>query len=240
MTKLKSNNKNRDEYPLSCKIYAFRAKDNPELCDLFISGHQKVLADHGLEELIPTDDYWTKSNEVIVVLAINKGKPLGGIRLEPKVKERLLPFEKSLIPFEPSITELIPKLHYNSIYEACGLWNAKITAGNDLGILLCRVCVSIAPRLGIEAILSLNGVYTYKIPKDMGSEIIRSIGSNGLFKYPIERFHSALWIQNDLNKMKRASRECKTRVISLRDDPNQSYLEKNAKKGVNVKYHIEV
>lgn len=240
MTNVSSKYSDSDNDPIQCSIYAFHASSNPDLCKKFIEGHQKVLSDHGLDQLIPSDDYWVSQNDVIVVLAIRDDQAIGGIRLEPKVSDRLLPFEKSLLPYDSQISQLFDQLKYDNIYEACGLWNAKAVAGNDLGILLCRVCVAIAPKLKIEAILSLNGVYTYKIPRDMGSHIIRDIGNNGLFKYPIERFHSALWMQDDLIKLSLASNICKKRVLSLRKNTNQTHFESNGKNGIKATYHIKI
>lgn len=230
-----------DTEPLTCEIVGFWASERPDLCQLFLKGHNKILTDHGLTDLISTDDYWVDDNTVYVVLAISEqGEPIGGIRLEKMLDSRSLPLEKVLTPFDSNISTYIHSLPYANLYEACGLWNAKSAAGNDLGILLCRVCVSVAPSFDIDAILSLNGVYTYKIPRDMGSKMIRSIGENGLFKYPIERFHSALWIQNDLLNMSSASNECQKRVHSLRSDLKQEYLEKNHKNGLQAKYDIYI
>lgn len=229
-----------DNDPLKCKIIGFWASERPDLCEKFIKGHEKILIDHGLNSLISTDAYWTSRKDVFVLLAETKNESIGGIRLERKRKAELLPFEKSLLPFNSDITQLIDRLSFNDIYEACGLWNAKSAAGNDLGIFMCRVCVAMSPILNIDAIISLNGVYTYKIPKDMGSHIIREIGENGIFKYPIERFHSALWIQDDLIRLQNASKECKRRVKSLRKNINQTFLEKNEKDGILITYQMEI
>ena len=236
------NNKISNEavQPFRCNLIGFWAAKRPDLCEMYITGHEKILIDHGLEGLISTDKYWIERPDVFVVLAYYNDTPLGGIRLETKNNSELLPFEKSLKPFDANIERVIKEMNYSSIYEACGLWNAKIAAGNDLGIFLCRVCVAVAPLLNIDAILSLNGVYTYKIPKDMGSQILKNIGENGLFKYPVERFHSALWIQDDLVNMKRAIKECRQRVLSLRQSFNQTCLERNEKNGIEITYELDL
>ena len=51
-----------DTEPLTCEIVGFWASERPDLCQLFLKGHNKILTDHGLTDLISTDDYWVDDN----------------------------------------------------------------------------------------------------------------------------------------------------------------------------------
>ena len=198
------------------KIVGFWAKNNLEYNKAFTKGHQKVLYDHGLGFFTSNEDYWYNYNNVYVVIALQGEEVIAGLRLESKRGKRLLPLEKAILSKDNNVANFIDSLKDETIFEVCALWNSKEYANYNFVTFLCRASLAIAPNLGFTCALSLNGYYTYRIPRDIGCSMVTSIGNRGRFPYPIERFHSAVWIQNDLIHMSKASNVCQETVAQLR------------------------
>lgn len=164
---------------------------------------------------------------------------IAGLRLETKTGSRLLPLEKALESKDNRIIDYVASLKFHKIVEVCALWNAKKYAGYNFPMFLCRACVAIAPKLEIDCALSLNGFYTYRIPKDIGSIMVTQLGDNGKFNYPIKRFHSAIWIQGDLIEHKLASEECTSLVSDLRVNKKFTREENNRYGLIEITYDLE-
>jgi hypothetical protein len=182
-------------------IKGFWAPNNPELSVKFTEGHQNLLFDHGLGFFTSNERYWYNNDDVYVAIVLKGDEVIAGLRLETKSSRRLLPLEKALESKDNRVIAFVDSLKFNKIFEVCALWNSKNYAGYDFPLFLCRACLAIAPNLGFDCSLSLNGFYTYRIPKDIGCKMVTEIGDQGKFSYPIKRFHSAIWIQDDLLEM---------------------------------------
>ncbi|MBR9860538.1 hypothetical protein GYB22_07260 [bacterium] len=227
---------NKSKTALECEIIAFRPIEHPEFCEKFVDGHQKVLEEHGLGHLTSKEDYWIKQEDAYAFIALKNNVPVGGIRFEKKVHDKDLPLEKALKSEKQIVSNYLDSLNYTNIYEACGLWNSREVAGHEISIFLCRASIALAPLLGIDAVLSFNGVYTYRIPRELGLRMVTEIGNEGIFKYPVERFHSALWIHEDLLTLKYATIYARNSMLTLRANFNQTKIEKNKRGGVLIHY----
>lgn len=222
------------------ELRGFWANKYPEWNKAFTKGHQDVLYDHGLGFFTSNEEYWHGFDNVYVAIVIHDGEVVAGLRLETKIPERLLPLEKALKSKDNKVSEWVNGLNCEKIFEVCGLWNSKSYAGYDFVTYLCRACLAISPYLGFNCALSLNGFYTYRIPKDIGCTMVSSLGNKGKFAYPVERFHSAIWLQDDLIDMKLASDDCKQLVNELRPTFKASRIEKNKRVETKMTYDLEL
>ena len=217
----------------------FWAPKYPDVAILFTIGHQNVLYEHGLGYFTSNELYWHGFDDVYVALVFKGDEAVAGLRLETKVKERMLPLEKALKSRDNKVTEFVEGLSNHKVFEVCGLWNSKKYAGYDFATFLCRACLAIAPQLGFDVSLSLNGFYTYRIPKDIGCRMVTSVGEGGRFAYPVKRFHSAIWIQDDLDKISLASDECKQLVKAIRAGGEVRRKEQNKIGEIEIIYNLD-
>ena len=220
-------------------IKGFWAPNHPELAVKFTEGHQNVLFDHGLGFFTSNEKYWYNDEDVYVMLVLHNSDVIAGLRLETKNSRRLLPLEKAIESKDNRIIDFVDRLPFTKVVEVCALWNAKRYAGYNFPSFLCRACLAIAPKLEIDCALSLNGYYTYRIPKDIGCRMVTEVGNNGKFNYPIKRFHSAIWIQEDVIEMKLASKECKELVKDIRENRKFTRVEYNDSGPLEITYNLE-
>lgn len=219
-------------------MIGFWAKGRPDLCDVFEYGHQKVLTDHGLK-LTSNNDEWRDQENVFVFLAFEGNIPVGGIRFELYDERYPLSVERALEMYED---DLISKLQENGLGkfgEACGLWNDKIVAGEDLSQFLSHLCFACGTVLGCRSMIAFNGIYTYRISKGMGGEIITNIGDEGIFEYPNERFKSAVW-KFDLERFEGTLEGFQPMIEQIRIKGNTDIPIKNKKNGINIKLELHL
>lgn len=188
-----------------------------DLTKAYSQGHHQVLKDHGLESIIESSLGWRQEKETYVLLLTEGTVPIAGIRLVKKVKNAPLPLEKAMNEVGFNIEGLLESLLPHGLFEACALWNSKSFAGFKFPLMLCRIAVSIGPRLNCNSAISLNGFHTYSIPKDQGSKMVNTLGINGEFAYPNPQFKSSLWVQADLENLPNASAECTRLVMKVRN-----------------------
>ena len=221
-------------------IRGFYASKEPDLCRIFTQGHIEVLEQHGFMHFKSYDSYWYDLKDSYVLLALQDGIAVGGIRLELKVEKRLLPFEKVLHTSFPSVTSLITDLNLSKVAEPCSLWNSKLVSGKNLSIFLSRASIAMSHVLGIQNIISFNATYTFRIPIDVGCHMIESIGDNGFFNYPTEQFRAALWLNSQLDSLGTANPISRARMLSLRLNPNQLHEECFDQSYVTIKYDLQL
>ncbi len=215
------------------KIFGFWAKDNPDYCNIFEYGHRKVLTDHGLNLTSNNNDWKTQEN-VFVFLAFEGNTPVGGIRFEKYDPRYKLSVERALHMHDKNIMESIKENNLGEFGEACGLWNDKIVSGEGLSVVLSHLCFIYAPMLACDHMIAFNGIYTYKISRSMGGQIVDNIGDEGIFKYPNERFKSAVW-KFDLQNFQGTTKEFEQRVLQLRKNIEPEFIVNNTKNGLHIK-----
>lgn len=222
------------------EIIGFFAKNNLKLCQKFTMGHTEVLAQHGFLHFKSYDDYWYNLKGCYVILAIHENKAVGGIRLELKEKDKLLPYEKVLVKSFPQVASLDERLNLQKLAEPCSLWNSKIVSGKNLSIFLSRASIAMAHLLDIKNIISFNATYTFRIPQDVGCKMITSLGDNGYFNYPTEKFRAALWLHDDLQNLSIADPISKERMMDLRKNRKQVTIEEYDSKSLKISYDLKI
>jgi len=221
------------------KIRAFRAIDDEDTCLRFMEGHARVLTDYGITNISTNNSEWKDSPHVYGVIAENEqGVIIGGMRLHLTNAADVLPLEKAVGDQDTKIADLIYSYSLGVAAEACGLWNAREAAGYGVSILLVRALLVIAYQLRLESVFTLCATYTVYITKQMGSSPIDSIGDNGVLIYPVINYKARFFQNTDVSNLSAADEQNRTRIMELRQTPNQIATELVAKYPVEVRYNL--
>lgn len=108
------------------RIKAFRAVDEPELCDRFIDGHSRVLSSVGVEQVSSSSHDWKYNPASFVVLCESQDgtKVYGGARVHALGGTQELPMEEATRDMDSRVSEHILKVAHKGTGELCGLWNS--------------------------------------------------------------------------------------------------------------------
>jgi len=97
--------------PERITLKAFRATDEPALCEEFIREHRRVLEDFGIANVTTNNDRWTRDPYCYVIVALHERLGMvGGIRLEIAKEDVPLPMELALMKFDARIHEALEDL----------------------------------------------------------------------------------------------------------------------------------
>ena len=78
-------------------MFAFKAIDNPKLCNKYILGHVKVLTDYGIENITSNNNSWTLNPDVYCLgFMSDANELLGGIRIQLANDQFPLPIETAI------------------------------------------------------------------------------------------------------------------------------------------------
>ncbi len=182
------------------KIRVFRAINDIESCQRFAEGHANVLRDYGVTKVTSAKTDWFHNPGVYVVLVEDEesGEVVGGERIHLVHPGYPLPIQEAISVVETKIHELVDSYADGKITgELCGLWNAKAIAGRGVSILLTKMGVSIAKKIGMDSLFVLCAPYTVQMCQNTGFEIETSIGNEGKFIYPkLDLIATALVVKN--------------------------------------------
>jgi hypothetical protein len=223
------------------KFRFFRAIDDPVACERFKEGHRKILLDYGITNVTTNTEDWQNDPDVFVITAESDcGEIVGGIRLDRTYGKKTLPIEQALESYDPKIREILAKDSLKGTAEICGLWNAKKVFGKGVSPLLARTAVAFAEYIGIDTLYCLVAHYTLDLAKSIGFNVVESIGKEGTFAYPNDRYVASALCIHDLATLKTAQTDQKRRIMSLRRNPNQHFIELSQKKNVAIAYQNDV
>jgi hypothetical protein len=227
-----------DNNPFECEIRGFWATDNKLLCEKFSKGHIDVLIDHGLTSFPSNSIEWFNDRNTYVVLALKDDIPIAGLRMTRLTVSYLGSIEKALAKIDPRVTENFNNMLFKNPFEISALWNAKSASNLKLPAVISRLGLVLAPLFNSQISLCLMAKYVFHLPKKLGYEIIQEIGNNGLFNYPTEAFQAAVWKNSQIQELKNCNIIDKERILSLRNDLQQTSLEPNT--NLLIKYAIQI
>jgi hypothetical protein len=129
---------------------AFRAVDEPEICQMFIDGHANVLKDYGVTKVTSSNTAW-KNNPFVFVVTVHEdstGNVVSGLRIHIADKNYPLPLEGAISQVDSNISELVGEYRKIGTGEIGGLWNSRAISGYGIGaIFLSRTSLAIAEQL---------------------------------------------------------------------------------------------
>jgi len=222
-------------------LKAFRAVNEPLLCELFLEGHGNVLKDYGVTNITSNTQKWMLNPSVYVIVAMDETSTevLGGIRIHIADGIEMLPVEKAIGKIDPNIHKIVSSYMDDGVGELCALWNAKKIAGLGISMLLTYAGISLTNQISCKTLMGIGSDHTMEMFAKVGFRIDRSLGNNGDFVYPNENYIArVLGILNskDLSTAEDYSRE---KMLDLRNHPEQDCLEKTPKNStVELSYQL--
>lgn len=219
---------------MKVKFVGYRAIDSIENCQRFKNGHEKVLSDYGITNITTNTFEWMKDPNVYVVMAISEedNEVVGGIRIHISSESTTLPVESAVGHMDPNIYNIVKNFRENGgVAELCALWNAKRVAGKGVSTLLTRASIAATVQLSFQTLMGICADYTMDMFNKVGFRVNPKLGNSGEFKYPNENYIArVLGIMNAIT-LDTAHPYDKERMISLRENLEQS-CEENERKGI--------
>ena len=228
---------------LKIKISAFRAVDELQKCEVYSQGHMQVLIDYNVIKVTSYNKGWMQNPAAYVLIAEDEatGEMVGGIRVEVAKGLFPLPIESAIGNMDGRIYKVVEEYAQNGgVGELCGLWNSKSVKGVGISFFLTRAAIAIVEQLKFRTMVGICAEYTLKMFTDVGFEINRSLGVNGEFPYPDERYITrSLGILN-AETLETANPFDKERILGLRRKYVQVREEIGTKGKVKINYDLMV
>lgn len=220
----------------------FKATSNKEICNRFKQGHEQVLIDYGITNITTNTFEWMNNPNVYGVVAINKAteEVVGGIRIQISDEQTPLPVELAVRKMDPQITEIVKNFRENGgVAELCALWNAKSVAGLGVSALLTRASIAATIQLNFQTLMGICADYTLKMFNRVGFRVNANLGKSGKFNYPNENYIAqVLGIMNAIS-LDTAHEYDKQRMLSIRKNLEQTYIENEGKTDIQVDYKLK-
>jgi hypothetical protein len=225
------------------KIRAFRAVEDLESCEAYLRGHMQVLIDYNVIKVTSYNKSWMSNPSAYVVVAEDEetGQMVGGIRVEVAKGLYPLPIETAIGSMDPHIYDIVEEYAINGgVGELCGLWNSKEVKGVGISFFLTRSAIAIVNQLRFKTMVGICAEYTLKMFTDVGFEIDRSVGKNGEFPYPDERYITRSLGILDASSLATADPYDRERILGLRRNPMQVREETGTRGPVMIKYDLKI
>jgi hypothetical protein len=225
----------------SFRLWAFRAIDEKELCDEYIKGHVKVLADYGISSITSNNKIWVENPFMYcVVIEDDVTKELlGGIRIQIADGISVLPVEKAIGNMDPRIYDLVKKYAFSGgVGELNGLWVSNKLKGVGIGPYLVRAAIASASQLNFVTMIGICGENTLQMFKNVGFLIENSLGKRGGFPYPSDDLTAhVVGILNAVS-LESAAAFDKEIMVYLREKIISQRTEINNKYVSNISYNL--
>ena len=222
------------------KIFAFRAVDEPNLCQQYVKGHLKVLTDYGIENVTSNNNTWTKNSNIycIGLKSNNDSKLLGGIRIQLADGIHPLPVEDAIGYLDQEIYSRVQDYAINGgIGELSGLWVSNDLKGLSFGHHLVRASIASSNQLNFKTLIGICAGYSLNMFINVGFMIDRSLGNKGDFPYPNKNYLAHVVGILKTSTLKSASAFDKKIMESLRNNIIQNRYEISSK--INTNYNLK-
>lgn len=225
------------------RIRAFRAIDDRETCVKYILGHQKVLENHGIQNVTSSVAEWMFNPAVfvIVVESLDKSKLYGGARVHAADGKTMLPIEVATGDMDNRVHEYVALYAAGGTGELCGLWNSIEVAGLGIGSYFpSRVGIVIIEQLGFDTLFGLCSPATLRFNEWIGCRPFTQVGKNGTFYYPkLDLLATAVFLP-DAHELSQSPPRERDKMLWLRNNLRCVHEEKSPFKNVVVTVHYEI
>ncbi|MES2513546.1 MAG: hypothetical protein V4580_05350 [Bacteroidota bacterium] len=223
-------------------VNAYRAVDEPSLCEEYIKGHVQVLKDYGIENITSNNNLWVTNPNMYCFVATNENCELvGGIRIQVADGVHPLPVENAIEKMDPRIKTIVKKYAIDGgVGELCGLWNSKKVKGIGISVILVRAAISAINQLRFQTLTGICGGYTLEMFQNVGFVVNQSLGNKGTFLYPNETNVASLVGILNGSTLETAMPYDKVKMFSLRNELKQICVENGPKGEFIVDYDLTV
>ena len=221
-------------------VYVYQANNCPKLNKIYVKGHTQVLIDYGVKMVTSRKPTWINHNKTHCIVAIDSDNEMvGGIRIQIADWIKPLPMEVAISPLDEGIHDLVRKQKDIGVGELCGLWNSKKVAGKGLSYALTRAAVAYVEELSFEILMGICAEYSLGMFQSVGFEVDKSLGNNGEFPYPTEKYITQVVGILNAKKLKSASPEEKKLILELRKNLDISREEHGKSGSLKLKYNLK-
>jgi hypothetical protein len=230
------------EHLESIVIRAFRATDDLPSCKRFLQGHIDIIAAYGFK-VTSTEESWMydPNTYVVIVESKDRKKTYGGARLQMKSSGYPLPVEGAIGIEAPEIYSFLEEKRGVRLAELCGLWNSINVAGMGIGsVYSIRTAIALGGLVGIDEMIALCSVYTYRMAHKYGFKVLESIGDKGSIAYPVVNQISYLTHQADVNLLPNSNDEERNLIMELRKNPVQVKKDNDNPNNLEIFYQLQV
>lgn len=222
-------------------LKAFRAPDEPELCEEFLREHRRVLEDFGIQNVSTNTDAWTRDPNAFIIVALHETLGMvGGIRLQVAAPGATLPMEEAIGKMDARIHDELIGLLDGGNGEVCSLWNANRYANKGVPVLLSQTVTAMASMVGVRHMVCLVAHYTQRHPRRNGFVVMEGVGEKGCFSYPIPSIKAIAMVNRDTIILPDATDQQRHLIFSIRLRPVQVRVETPASTPLEVHYDIRV
>lgn len=229
------------------KIKAFRAVDEPELCEEFTLNYGGVLKSYGIESKSFTDTTWYSSSDVYVITATDKvtNRMIGGARIEVANNDYQLPIEKAIGGMDPGIYDLVHSSQFQNTSEICRLWNLREISGSGLSSIIISSCmaeaaIAISKQLNLKSMIELCSPWTLGLFKRLGFSCATSIGNQGVFTFPRSDLEATVMYLRDIRQLQEAGERERERILNLIAQPKQHIVEQGLNGDIDIEYDLDI
>jgi hypothetical protein len=220
---------------------AFRAIDDFEASMKFQEGHTRVLTDVGISSLTSSEPTWISDPDVYVLNVYDEEQDVvAGLRVHRYNGKVRVPMIDALEDQCPEIEGIFKATLPKGTAEICGLWGSRKVFGKGLSPYLCICSVVMVEKMGLSNFYCFAAPYTEKMIKSMGCVLVDYIGVDGRFPYPTEKFMSAVLYNPDVHQLLHAEAFNKARMLSLMENPIQTFEESAPKGQVVISYDLSI
>ncbi len=225
----------------SFRVRAFRAVDEYETCGEYIKEHVKVLTDFGIINITSNNKSWTGNPNMYCVVAehMASGELVGGIRIQVADGIFPLPVEDAIGYMDKVIYEKVRYYaQHGGVGELCGLWVSNKLKGLGMAVYLVRAAIASAKQLQFQTMIGICAGYSLSMFENVGFIIDYSLGDNGNFQYPDERYIAHVVGILDALTLETAAAPDKLLMLALRTNFVQERVEVNKNFRTNIMYNL--
>lgn len=220
-------------------LRAFRAPDEPELCDEFLREHRKVLEDFGIQNVSTNTDSWMSDPNAYIIVALHDSLGMvGGIRLQIAAEGTPLPMEEAIGKLDPRVQDELEELRPHGNGEVCSLWNANRYGHMGIPVLLSQAVTAMATMANARKMVCLVAHYTQRHPKRNGFIVMDKVGTEGVFSYPIPSIKAIAMVNPDTMTLPHATNAQRQLIYSIRLRPKQVRVEAPNSTPIEVHYDM--
>ena len=222
-------------------LKAFRAPDEPALCQEFLREHRRVLEDFGITNVSTNTDRWMSDPNAWIIVALHPTLGMvGGIRLQMAGENVPLPMEDAIAKLDPRVREELETLRESGNGEVCSLWNANRYGNMGIPVLLSQAVTAMASMVGARRMVCLVAHYTQRHPRRNGFLTMEGVGEKGCFSYPIPSIRAIAMVNNDTIVLPDATPEQRHLIYSIRLRPCQVRVETPGRMPIEVRYDMQL
>lgn len=221
-------------------VVAFRAVDEPKLCNEYVKGHIKVLTDFGIDNITSNNETWTKNPNIYCLGLFNESvELLGGIRIQLANGINPLPIEDAIGYIDKRVCLLVENYALNGgIGELSGLWIDNRLRGLGMGWYMVRAAIASSSQLNFKTMIGICGDVTLNMFTSVGFVVDKSLGENGNFLYPNDELIAhVVGILNAIT-LESATKYDKEIMVSLRKNSLQKRIECDTGIKVEINYQL--